>query len=288
MITEITGHTKLICLLGSPVSHSISPIMHNEAFRLLELDYVYLCFDVGKEGLKTAINGLREINVAGINLTMPNKSLMYEYADELSESAKLIGAVNIVVIDNGKFIGHNTDGIGYIRSLNASGHEITGEKMTLLGSGSAATAIAIQAALEGLASIDIFCRDASMKKAQINIADKINKNTGCIATIYDLQDQTQLKRSIGESYVLTNTSSVGMAPNVNKSLVNDVSFFRPDLIVSDIIYNPKETMLLRQARQAGSKTYNGLGMLLYQGAVAFELWTNHEMPIPQIREKVFS
>lgn len=288
MITEITGHTKLICLLGSPVSHSISPIMHNEAFRLLGLDYVYLCFDVGREGLKTAINGLREINVAGINLTMPNKSLMYEYADELSESAKLIGAVNIVVIDNGKFIGHNTDGIGYIRSLNASGHEITGEKMTLLGSGSAATAIAIQAALEGLASIDIFCRDASMKKAQINIADKINKNTGCIATIYDLQDQTQLKRSIGESYVLTNTSSVGMAPNVNKSLVNDVSFFRPDLIVSDIIYNPKETMLLRQARQAGSKTYNGLGMLLYQGAVAFELWTNHEMPIPQIREKVFS
>ena len=135
MSTTITGHTKLTGLLGSPVAHSISPMMHNEAFNRLGLDYVYLCFDVGTDGLKTAVSGLKEIGIRGFNCTMPDKNLMCELADELSPAASMIGAVNTVVNENGKLIGHNTDGMGYMMAVRDAGHNIIGKNMTLLGAG---------------------------------------------------------------------------------------------------------------------------------------------------------
>src|SRR5574344_1607603 len=148
MSLNITGHTQLTGLLGSPVAHSISPMMHNEAFRLLNLDYVYLCFDVGTDHLKETVNGLKYAGIRGFNCTMPDKNLMCELADDLSPAAKMIGAVNTVVNDNGKLIGYNTDGIGYMRAVADAGHNIMGKKMTLLGAGGAATAICVQAALD--------------------------------------------------------------------------------------------------------------------------------------------
>lgn len=288
MSINITGTTKLTGLLGSPVAHSISPMMHNEAFRLLGLDYVYLCFDVGTDSLKNVVEGMKAMGVRGFNCTMPDKNLMCELADDLSPAARLIGAVNTVVNDNGKLTGYNTDGMGYMQSVKDAGHDIIGKNMTLLGAGGAATAVCTQAALDGVASINVFSiKDQFFDRAR-NIVDNINKNTNCKASLYDLEDKTELNKSIGNSHILTNATSVGMSPNTDNCIITDESVFRNDLIVSDVIYNPRETKLLKIAREHGCKTFNGLYMLLYQGAEAFKIWTGKDMPVKEIKEKYFS
>ena len=145
-MSTITGHTGLTALLGSPVAHSISPLMHNEAFRLLELDYVYLCFDVNEETLPAAVAGLRTCGIRGFNLTMPNKNKIVELLDELSPEAQLIGAVNTVLNDNGKLIGYNTDGYGFMQSVRDAGHDVTSKNITVMGVGGASMAICAQSA----------------------------------------------------------------------------------------------------------------------------------------------
>lgn len=288
MTTNITGHTILTGLLGSPVAHSISPMMHNEAFNILGLDYVYLCFDVGVDNLKTAVEGMRTMGVRGFNCTMPDKNLMCELADDLSPAAKMIGAVNTVVNDNGKLTGHNTDGMGYMHAVKDAGHDIIGKNMTLLGAGGAATAVCSQAALDGVASINVFSiKDQFFDRAQ-NLVDKINSTTKCKAALYDLSDKTELSKSIANSHILTNGTSVGMAPNTDNCIITDESVFREDLIVSDVIYNPRETKLLKMAKAHGCETFNGLYMLLYQGAEAFKIWTGKDMPVNEIKTKYFS
>lgn len=286
-INEITGHTKLTGLLGSPVAHSKSPLMHNESFRLLGLDYVYLCFDVPENNLKVAFEGLKKLNIAGFNCTMPDKTLMCQLVDKLSPAAKMIGAVNTVVNDNGTFIGHNTDGIGYIHSLKYFGYDIKDKKMTLLGAGGAASSICVQAALDGAKAIDVFSiKDAFWNKAEKMVAD-INANTNCKATLIEMGNDDTLGASILESDILTNATSVGMAPKTEGCLIKSADMLRPELIVSDIIYNPLETKLYKMAKEVGCPVFNGLYMLLYQGAEAFKLWTGKEMPVDEIREKFF-
>ena len=284
---QITGHTKLTGLLGSPVSHSISPMMHNEGFKQLDLDYVYLAFDVGTEQLSETVVGLRAMNVRGFNVTMPNKNAMCELCDSLSPAAKIIGAVNTVVNDDGHLAGHNTDGIGYMRALKEDGHNIIGKKMTLLGAGGAATSIFVQAALDGVSEISIFSRRSKFYERAEKIIDTLNSYTSCKIHLYDFDDESMLRREIQESAILTNATSVGMAPNTEQSIISDKSFFHKDLIVSDVIYNPRETKLLKLAREFGCETQNGLYMLLYQGSEAFRLWTGQEMPIQIIKEKYF-
>lgn len=285
---HITGHTKLTCLLGKPVSHSISPMMHNEAFKQLGLDYVYLAFDVELENLASIVEGLRAMNVRGYNLTMPHKNAMYELCDSLSPAAEIIGAVNTVVNDNGHLFGHTTDGTGYMRALKEDGHDIIGKKMTLLGAGGAATSIFVQAALDGVSEISIFNRRSPFWDRAESIINTLSERTNCKINLYDYSDPNLLKREISESAILTNGTSVGMWPNIEQSLITDTSVFRKDLIVSDVIYNPRETLLLRQAKEAGCKTQNGLYMLLYQGAEAFKLWTGQDMPVEIVKEKYFS
>ena len=285
----ITGHTGLTGLLGSPVSHSLSPLMHNEAFRLLGLDYVYLCFDVGESRLPEAVQGLKACGIRGFNLTMPDKTAMAELADELSPAARIIGAVNTVVNDRGKLIGHNTDGVGFLRSVRDAGLDVTGAAITVLGAGGAATAICAQAALDGAAAIRIFARPRSRFHGRtLKLADTINRSTGCRAELFDQADIYALKKSLDTSLLLVNATSVGMAPDTEQSLIEDMSLLPPSLTVSDIIYNPRETRLLRLARESGHKTFNGMYMLLYQGAEAFRLWTGKDMPVDEIRRKFFS
>lgn len=285
---QITGHTKLTGLLGSPVAHSISPMMHNESFRLLGLDYVYLCFDVDDKNLETVVNGLRYMDVKGFNCTMPVKNRMAELADELSPAAKMIGAVNTVQNENGKLIGHNTDGIGYMQSVKDAGFDITGKTMTLLGAGGAASSIFVQAALDGVSNIHVFSiKDKFWERAE-RMVDMVNANTNCSATLYELGNDSVLGASIAQSDILTNATSVGMAPNTNNCIINDKHMLRENLIVSDVIYNPMETKLLQMAKEQGCPTFNGLYMLLYQGAEAFKIWTGADMPVKEIKAKYFS
>lgn len=283
----ITGHTGLVCLLGSPVAHSVSPAMHNEAFTYHGLDYVYLAFDVPPERFVQAVDGLTVMNARGWNCTMPHKRMMYERADVLSEEAQLIGAVNTVVQENGVLTGYNTDGKGYMTAVRDAGYDILGAKMTVLGAGGAAASIIAQAALDGVCQIDLMARKGNSWNAIQEVTDRVNSRTDCEVRIYELQDEQQMKRSIQESRILVNASSVGMSPQEERCLVPDESYFHPDLIVSDVIYQPRRTRLLRMAEQAGCPVFNGMYMLLYQGAYAFELWTGKEMPTDIIKKKYF-
>lgn len=287
IMQKITGHTTMTCLLGSPVAHSISPMMHNEAFSLLGLDYVYLAFDVGKESLETVVSAFRKMNVRGFNLTMPDKVAVCELCDELSDAAKLIGAVNTVVNENNHLVGHNTDGIGYMRALSDAGFSITGGKMTLLGAGGAATAVCVQAAIDGVKEISIFNRKSPTFERAEALAQRVMEHTDCKVRVCDIEDTSLLADEIAGSTILTNGTSLGMAPNEDTCPIPDASMLRKDLIVSDLIYNPRQTKLLSMANQRGAKTCNGLYMLLYQGAEAFRLWTGKEMPVEQIKEKYF-
>lgn len=286
-INEITGHTKLTGLLGSPVAHSISPLMHNESFKQLGLDYVYLCFDVPENNLKVAFEGLKKLNVAGFNCTMPDKTLICQFLDELSPAASMIGAVNTVVNDNGRFIGHNTDGIGYMQSVKDAGFDITGDTMTLLGAGGAASSIFVQAAIDGVKNINVFSiKDRFWEKAE-QMVETVNQNTNCNAKLFELGNDAVLADAIADSQILTNATSVGMAPNTDGCIITDKSMLREDLIVSDVIYNPMETKLLKMAKEQGCPTFNGLYMLLYQGAEAFKIWTGKEMPVEHIKKLYF-
>lgn len=299
MNDNITGHTGLIGLLGSPVAHSISPLMHNAAFSQLGLDYVYLCFDVDQNTLADAVKGLRNLNAAGWNCTMPNKQKMCELCDVLSPAAKMSGAVNTVVNDKGILTGYNTDGIGYMRAIKETGVHVIGKTMTLLGAGGASTAIAIQAALDGVAVLNIFHRQGRSWAHAKALTDMINKSTDCQAVLYDIADQQALKCCLEESVLLTNGTSVGMKqqtahPANHSSVQKEEDCILPSstllpssLAVSDVIYNPRETPLLKMAKKAGCTASNGLYMLLYQGAEAFRLWTGKEMPVSAIKAEFF-
>lgn len=289
MTIPITGHTKLIGLLGDPVAHSISPLMHNESFRLLGLDYVYLCFRTNETTLPHVVTGLRDAGIRGFNLTMPCKNLMVQLCDHLSPAARLIGAVNTVVCDDGILTGHNTDGIGFLQSAAQEGFLVPGKRITLMGMGGASTSIAVQAALNQAAALDIFVRPTSRFCSRARrIAEELNQSTACRVQVLEHEDRKALAESLSRADLLINGTSVGMAPDTEATILPDCSLLRPDLLVADVIYNPKETLFLKNARQAGCHTFNGMYMLLYQGAEAFRLWTGQEMPVEQIKEKYFS
>ena len=285
----IDGHTKLTGLLGSPVSHSISPLMHNEAFRLLDLNYVYLCFDVPEANLADTVKGLRCMNIAGFNCTMPDKTKICELIDDLSDAARMIGAVNTVVNENGRLVGHNTDGIGFVRNLHENGVEVRGKRLVVLGAGGAATAICVQAALDGAAEIAIFNRDDEFFANGRHTVEKLAQAVpGCKASITLLEDGAALADAVRHCDILVNATRVGMKPLDGETLV-DPALFRADLVVADTVYNPRETRMIREARAAGCQAaVGGIGMLLWQGVAAFKLFTGKDMPTQEVLEKFLS
>ena len=284
MAERITGHTELIGLMAYPIRHSSSPAMHNEAFATLGLDYAYLAFEVDNDTLEDAIKGLRALKMVGSNISMPNKTVVGQYLDELSPAAQMCGAVNTIVNDNGKLIGHITDGIGYMQSLKDNNIDVIGKKMTIAGAGGAAKAIEVQAALDGVKEISIFNIKDKFWEAAEKTVDTIRSKTDCIVNLYDLADKEKSREEIADSYLFAQATGVGMKPLEGQSVIPDKSFFRPDLIVTDTIYAPRETLTLKMAKEAGCKTMNGLGMMLFQGDAAFYLWTGKHMPIDHMKE----
>lgn len=284
---EITGKTVLTGLLGRPVSHSVSPLMHNAAFQYQGLDYAYLCFDIGEEELESAVNGLKILGARGWNCTMPDKKRMTALCDRLSQAASVTGAVNTVVNDHGVLTGYNTDGIGYMMSVKDAGYDIIGKKMVLLGAGGGAIAILVQAAIDGLREITVFNRRGKSFDDAASVAKRLNCETTCKVQLFDYENRDFFYRTISACDILVNATSVGMAPKEDGCILPDNSMLRPGQIVSDIIYNPRETKLLRIAKQAGCETFNGMYMLLYQGAEAYRLWTGKDMPVELIKERYF-
>ena len=277
MAERITGHTELIGLMAYPIRHSSSPAMHNEAFAYLGLDYAYLAFEVDNNTLEDAVKGIRALKLVGSNVSMPNKTVVGQYLDKLSPAAELCGAVNTIVNENGVLTGHITDGIGFMQALKDNDIDVIGKKMTIAGAGGAATAIEIQAALDGVKEISIFnIHDKFWANAEETVR-KINEKTDCKAALYDLDDKEKLREEMADSYIFVNGTGVGMKPLEGMSVVPDKSFFRPELIVIDVPYSPLETKMRSMAKEVGCKTMNGLGMMLFQGAAAFKLWTGKDI-----------
>lgn len=287
-IFEISGSTKLICLLGSPVSHSLSPRIHNSAFRELGLDYVYLAFDVKTEDLTFVLDALRRMGTRGLNLTMPLKRSVLPLCDTLSEAAEISESVNTVVFsEDGRIEGHSTDGSGFFRGLESEGISYRGKKLVLLGAGGAGTAILVQAALSGVRELSLFVRRGSRDLPRIRrILASLRKRSSCIFSLLEYGEA--LYRELSDCDILVNASSVGMAPDKERSLIEDSSFFPEGLTVADVIYSPRKTKLLRLAEERGLRTVNGLPMLLFQGAEAFRLWCGREMPMENIRRNILN
>ena len=285
MAERITGHTELIGLMAYPIRHSSSPAMQNEAFAKLGYDYAYLAFEVGADEIEDAVKAIRTLKMRGSNVSMPNKTLVGQYLDELSPAAELCGAVNTIINDNGHLTGHITDGIGFMQSLKDNNIDVIGKKMTIVGAGGAATAIEIQAALDGVSEIVIFNRKDEFWDRAVSTVEKINTRTSSHAVLYDLADLDKLKEEIAKADILVNGTMAGMKPHEDVSLITDKSVFRPDLVVCDVVYNPEETKLLREAREAGcAKTIGGKGMLLWQGVAAYKLYTGLDMPVEEYKK----
>ena len=284
MEQRIKGTTGLMALIGSPVGHSGSPAMYNFSFRHHNLDYAYMAFDIKEDQVPAALDAIRLFKMRGANVTMPCKNEVAKHMDELSPAAELCGAVNTIVNDNGHLTGHITDGIGFMSALKDNDIDVIGKKMTIVGAGGAATAIEIQAALDGVAEITIFNRKDEFWDRAVSTVEKINTKTSCHAVLYDLADLDKLKAEMDDSFIFVNATGVGMKPLEGQSVVPDKSYFRPELIVIDVPYSPLKTKMRSMAKEVGCKTMNGLGMMLFQGSAAFELWTGEPMPIEHMKE----
>lgn len=274
------GKTELIALLGHPVKHSLSPAIHNRSFELLNLNYTYLAFDIMPDQLADAMNALRLFNMRGVNLTMPLKESVIPLLDKLSPASKLSGSVNTIVNDSGFLTGHTTDGAGYIRALARRGFDIEGKTITLLGAGGAAKAILVQAALDRAARINVFKRQNASFPAFRDFCDGISSVTGCDIVLYDINDTDALRSSTETSQLLTNATNVGMGQDQSTPI--DTSLLHPDIFVTDIIYDPPMTTLLKAAKDRRCNIMGGKDMLLFQAAVAFNIWTGKEMPTDDI------
>lgn len=282
----ISGKTKLTGFFAKPASHSLSPLMHNLAFLHWGIDAVYLAFEVDQTNLRQAVESIRTLDMLGVNVSMPNKTAVLAYLDQLSPEAELIGAVNTIVHQEQRLIGYNTDGMGFVRSVNETGHPIKNQKIVVLGAGGAAKAIVVQMALEGAQEITIYKRlNATFLPLKEYFA-KVSEKTGCPIRLHDYADESQLALDLSQANLLINATDIGMGSKKDQLPIADVKLLHSQLAVFDLIYSPSETRLIQEAKKMGIKAYNGLGMLIHQGAIAFELWTHREMPVQNIREQL--
>ena len=299
MARTISGKTTTLALIGDPVGHSLSPQMHNYACELLGLDYVYVAYTVREDGVPAAFDAMRALGIRGFNVTMPCKIAAFENVDKRSEAAAIIGACNTVINDGGAcntvindggvLTGHITDGEGYVNMLRDKGIEVAGKKVIVCGAGGAGTAIAVQCALDGARAVSIFNRKSRSWDRALETAEKIRKvRPGCAVRVCDLADQTLLAEEIASGDILANGTSLGMKPHEDLMVVENASVFRPGLVVTDAVYNPLETKMLRLAKEAGCITFGGKGMLLWQGVAAFKLFTGCDMPVEEVKARFFA
>lgn len=280
----ITGKTRIVGIFGHPIEHTISPYMHNSAFETLGIPYCYLPFDIDPKDLEICIRSINPLGIKGVNITIPFKTQVVPYLDELDSNAKLIGAVNTIEARDGKLIGHNTDGKGFINAFNEEvGISISKRRFVVIGAGGAARAVSTALAAEGAGEIIIINRTSLKGK---ELASDLLRN------FYDLKvsaiefDPYKINDLIMDGDVIINTTSVGMKKSDPSIIPPDI--LRSSMAVCDLIYNPPETPLLKAAKSAGVKFMNGLGMLIHQGALSFEIWTGLPAPVEIMRKAMMN
>ena len=263
MSNRIQGTTGLIGLIGDPLKHSRSPHMHNSAFDKLGLDYVYLCFEVPKGELKSGIEALKTFSAKGSNITFPHKQDVLKYLDDISEDAKIIGSVNTIKIDSKtkKITGYNTDGRGFIASLDELNIPFRKQKVVLVGVGGAGRAIAIQLAYEGVGEL---CIKELNKDLANEVKGTINKYISNVKVKILPDDEKSLKEELKDACLLVNATPLGMKGRENLCVISGPEVLHKDLFVYDIVYDPRETLLMKYAKEAGCKTTNGINIMIWQ------------------------
>jgi len=269
----ISGKTRVCGVIGDPIEHTLSPTIHNAAFNHLKLDFVFLAFRVKAADLENAVRGMRGLGIHGLNVTMPHKSTVIAYLDEVDPAVKFLGSANTILNKNGKLSGFNTDGVGALKALRENGTELSEKKVLLLGAGGAAKAIAFALA-EEVGELVVLNRAA--EKAR-ELAEALGRMFNKKVVGGSLSPDA-IAKNLRDSDILINATSVGMKPNLSQSLVAP-QWLRSDLTVMDIVYNPVETKLAEDAKAAGAKVISGVEMLIYQGAASFEIWTGRAAPI---------
>ena len=277
----VSGSTKVFALFGDPVTHSLSPVMQNRAFRALGLDCCYVPFHVCSGELAAAVAAVRALNLGGVNLTIPHKEQVLSYLDEVDQEALLIGAVNTIVNRNGFLCGYNTDASGFLASLLSLGFDPLGKRAVILGAGGAARAVSFALAGRGVSQIDICNR--SLEKAE-HLARDLTKGTKVDVRVRDLS--TSFMKVLQDAELLVNTTPVGMYPHHQVKPLVMKEELHPGLLVCDLVYNPIQTRLLEEAALVGCSVLSGVGMLAHQGAFAFQLWTGREAPADLMQDVV--
>jgi shikimate dehydrogenase len=268
-------------IFGYPIGHSLSPLMHNTAFAHHALDAMYLPFAVRPAHIGIAVKSIAALHIYGVNVTIPHKQAVMAWLDELTPEARLIGAVNTIHLRDGGLHGYNTDGIGFLRALEEAGSEVAGRTVMLLGAGGAARAIAVQLCLSGIRRLYLANRTSTRAEA---LAAFLKQNLPPADISVVSMGEASLAAHLPHTDIVVNATSVGMHPR--DPLVLPSTELSPRHLVCDIVYRPLQTPLLRAAQQQGARTVDGLGMLLHQGAKAFEIWTEHAFPIPLIRARL--
>lgn len=276
---HINSATRLCALIGNPVAHSISPVIHNNLSRLCGVNLAYVTLKVEDGNVKEAVNGAYALNMLGMNVTVPHKQTVIEALSDIDPLAKAIGAVNTLVRTDKGYKGYNTDILGLKRELNEYGLELKDRPVVILGAGGAARAIAFLCADSGASEVNILNR--TVEKAR-EIADAVNHNLN-IDTVraMNINDYDQIKES---GYLVIQTTSVGLHPHDDDAVIMDIEFYKRASAGVDIIYNPVETKFMKLMKEAGKVSYNGLKMLLYQGVEAFELWNNIKVSDDAVKE----
>lgn len=287
---HISGHTHLISLLGTPIRHSASPVTHSVSFELMGVDAVYLAFEATPDDLPDILSAMRRMGGwDGSNVTMPNKQAVIPYLDGLSDAAALIGAVNVIEkTEEGKLIGHNTDGAGFMKNIAKYGVVPEESTFTLIGPGGAGSAIMVQAALDGVKTVYIFAREngPSYKHAQ-TLIEPVKEQTGCDFILHPYEDKEAMKAAIEESNVLVNATPVGMGEGSTESAV-PAEFIKPGMVVADAVYFPLHTQLLQDAEAKGCTVVTGIGMMNEQAAIGEEIWYGIDMPLDKVTEELNS
>ena len=281
---SISGKTMICGIIGDPIEHTMSPIMHNAAFTTLGLDYVYVPFRVQSMELRKAIEGIRGLNLRGVNVTIPHKVAVMKLLDKIDPLAEKIGAVNTIVNDGGILTGYNTDATGFLQTLHDRNLEVADKNVALLGAGGAARALGNILA-QKRARLTILNRKQGLTRAE-ELAHRLSLSYKADVKAVELTDGN-LKKAINGADLLVNATSLGMSPENDQTPVT-ADLLRANLMVFDIIYNPLPTRLLREAKAAGAKTIDGLEMLVRQGAAAFEIWTAKKPPVDVMRQSVLS
>jgi shikimate dehydrogenase len=279
-VAELDGTTTVVGVMGWPVAHSLSPPMHNAAFAALGMNWVYVPCPVQPERIAEALAGIRALGIGGMNVTIPHKAAVAKLVDELSPEARALEAVNTIDNTGDRLTGYNTDGPGFVRSAQEQGVALGGLRVVMIGAGGSARAVALACAREGIAGLTIANR--TLERAE-GIAALVRRNSDLdAAQATPLGESTQTL--IEAADVVINATPVGMHPHQDVPPVIPATWLRPGQVVCDLIYNPRETALLRAAREVGCRTVDGTGMLVHQGAIAFERWTGSEAPVEAMRQ----